>query len=378
MDHAQGAAHPALPGLAASRPRRLGYLPVFAAYVALLFWTAWRHEPWADEAQAWLIARDLPVPYLVARFLRYEGSPALWHLILSVPAKLHAPYALLNLLGATFAASGVALLLWKSPLPRLLNALLPFTFFVLYQYAVVARSYVLLLPALVLVALAARRRGERPVRFAGAALLLANTCVHGATIACSLMALELGKLILRWKMLDRPARRRRLVALGVFGAGMALLAVQLYPPRDLILFRNRFPVDLVPAIGHKYLREAFCGAALPTVLVLAVSVAWFRRAGVLAEFLVPLAGLLALFSLVYANLWHSGTLFLAWLYAAWRRLPMRRARRSRPAHHARAGRSGWSRRPGRSCSASTCTGPGGACRPISGSPTPGARPWRST
>ena len=39
------------------------------------------HELWRDEAQAWLIARDVPLSRLFAE-LHYEGHPALWFLLL--------------------------------------------------------------------------------------------------------------------------------------------------------------------------------------------------------------------------------------------------------------------------------------------------------
>ena len=45
------------------------------------------HESWADEAQAWLIARDLNVIEIVKQ-MKYEGHSCLWHLILMPFAKM--------------------------------------------------------------------------------------------------------------------------------------------------------------------------------------------------------------------------------------------------------------------------------------------------
>ena len=48
-----------------------------------------KHEPWADEAQAWLLARDSGLFELLFKRLRYEGHPGLWYLILTPFSKLH-------------------------------------------------------------------------------------------------------------------------------------------------------------------------------------------------------------------------------------------------------------------------------------------------
>lgn len=45
------------------------------------------HESWRDEAQSWLIARDLGIIDIFKQ-MKYEGHPALWYLILVPFAKL--------------------------------------------------------------------------------------------------------------------------------------------------------------------------------------------------------------------------------------------------------------------------------------------------
>lgn len=45
------------------------------------------HENWRDEAQSWLIARELGLIDIFKQ-MKYEGHPALWYLILAPFAKL--------------------------------------------------------------------------------------------------------------------------------------------------------------------------------------------------------------------------------------------------------------------------------------------------
>ena len=54
------------------------------------------HESWSDEAQAWLIARDLGI-FDIVKQMRYEGHSCLWHLVLFPFAQLGFPYETINL-----------------------------------------------------------------------------------------------------------------------------------------------------------------------------------------------------------------------------------------------------------------------------------------
>ncbi len=103
------------------------------------------HEKWCDEAQAWLFARDLSLSRLWFYELRYEGSPGLWHTILWIAQHVfHANYNALGYIGAACAVGGAALLIFKAPFPRYIRWPLAFTYFMVYQYAVIARQYNLL------------------------------------------------------------------------------------------------------------------------------------------------------------------------------------------------------------------------------------------
>ena len=72
--------------------RRHYRVVVFAVYLAVVIVTMAFHEPWFDEAQSWLIARDCPYRDLLLVRPHYEGHPPLWWLLLSIPAKLGVPY----------------------------------------------------------------------------------------------------------------------------------------------------------------------------------------------------------------------------------------------------------------------------------------------
>ena len=182
---------------------------VLFLYCSVLLWVVPRHDAWADEAQAWLLAKTASPGAIFGHLLRYEGSPGLWHLLLIGLVKLHGTYAAMHWMAAAIGLLGVVVLLRWSPFPMAMRVLLPFTFFLQYQYAVVARSYVLF-PVLAF-GLCAVMRNERhrPWLFAVLAALMANVSLHGALFSLAMVVLyvrrgrlreSVGPAIRRWRL----------------------------------------------------------------------------------------------------------------------------------------------------------------------------------
>lgn len=303
---------------ARARGRQRWWYAVLAVYAALLSLGIWRHEPWFDEAQAWLFARDARLLPLLAKWLRYEGSPGLWHVLLAVPAKLGLPYRSLNLLAGLIATAGIAVFLRYSQFPTAAKILLPFTYFLAYQYAVVARSYVLMPLLLFLIASLYRDKMRRTWLYCLLLCLLANTNLHGLLIALSLMALHVLDWWPRHRQFERGERNRQYGVVLVFSAVVALLVLQLRPPAD-VAFANGHHLSplrfLEMTLG--VLSDALEGAPLLSLPVLVVSGVWFHRHGVLRVFLLPALLLCLLFSVKVFHLWHGGIPFLLWIFTAW-------------------------------------------------------------
>jgi uncharacterized integral membrane protein len=290
---------------------------VLALFVAQLALVVARHEPWFDEAQAWLLARDEPLWSLLAHRMRYEGSPALWHLLLAVPAKLGLPYLSMQVLAAAVAVTGAALLVRYGPFPVPLKALLLFGYVLGYQYVVVARSYVLLAPLLFLIARAYPRKTTHVWHFAIPLLLLANVSVHGLLIAGSIAAVHVLELRKQWQGVAPDVRRRHLRAGAAFGAVVVLVIAQLAPPADV--FASAYNVSLLNWLNAapRILNTAIGGRFLYTGIALALTVWWFGRSGTLLLYALPTLAVLTLSVVKYHNFWHDGVLFLVWIFALW-------------------------------------------------------------
>lgn len=306
----------ALDSLLARRTPPLLLGACFLSYAILLVWGIARHEPWFDEAQAWLLARDLGFWDLQARHLRYEGTPGLWHALLHALIRVGIPYSGMAVVGGLAAAAGAYLLLRFSPFPALVRCLLPFTFFVSYQYAVLARSYNLLAPFLFGAAILFPRRRERPLAFAALLVLLSNASLHGFLIASGIGAVILGEWLIR-KPRARPTAAV-LAACLLFLASGAWIAWQLWPPADLA-FAPSFHVSwsrFAVAAGNST-HNALAESPLVSEAALAITLWWMWRRGTLWLFLAPAVLLISLAAFRHGNVWHEGAIWLVWIFALW-------------------------------------------------------------
>ena len=158
------------------------------------------HEPWFDEAQAWAIARSGTIKEILFEIPHYEGHPPLWHLILVPFAKLGAPYELsLAVVNIFFITLAVAVLLFKSPFPKLIRCLLPFNFFLFYQYGVISRPYCILVLAMFLAALCYKNRNEHPVKYLLSLALMCAVHSYGIMIAGGLCIVWLIEIFIEYK-----------------------------------------------------------------------------------------------------------------------------------------------------------------------------------
>lgn len=201
-------------------------LACFSLTVAL---GVWRHESWADESQAWLMARDMKLWDLLAHGVRYEGTPPLWHLFLKILVDSHLSFAAMHWVSGAVAVAGTMIWLAYSRLPRGLKLLVPFTFFLAYQNAVVARSYVLA-PSLTFAAVAIlSQRKTRPVALAITLGLLANTSSHGMVESAGLAAAAAWT----WKTELLPWKRNYGLAATLLVAFWGIAVLSARPPADV-------------------------------------------------------------------------------------------------------------------------------------------------
>ncbi len=301
----------------ASLPRKYWY--VLTGYAVIVGYTVAHHEPWFDEAQSWLLARDLSLLRLWFHFLRYEGTPGLWQTILWLANSLHLPYAAIGWIGAGIAICGMFVFLKYAPFPDIIKVLLPFSFFFVYQYAVVARSYVLLPLCAFLTAHFYRSARKNTYGFVAALSLLANVSAQGCMIAVGLGMAYAISFVRNWKTMDGGERRRHLIGAGIFAAVLLMVAVIVMPPKDVSFIDLHLarPGTWLPTILKMVVGGALVDQWLISAIIIVVFAAWCASRKALASFALPFLLLMLFFARIFVNLWHHGSLLVAMLAALW-------------------------------------------------------------
>lgn len=207
------------------------HLAVFIAYLAIVITVMCFHEPWGDEAQAWLIARDCSWKDLLTVRTHYEGHPPLWWTLLAIPAKLGVPYEWgLKSVQLLTAVLMIWLLEFRTKLPELLKFIMPFSYFLCYQYGVTARPYALMLSAMFLVGINWKNRDSKPWPLVLSMMLLCLTSSYGLVIA--------GMFAINW-IWDFLRKEKRLFGNTARSVGLiALLAVAVVILIDVIPVKN--------------------------------------------------------------------------------------------------------------------------------------------
>jgi hypothetical protein len=247
----------------------------FAVWIAVTAFIAAHHEPWRDEADSWLLARDAD-PVTFVRRASLAGTPSLWYLILLPFARGGAPYEAQKAIHLVIAAASVALILWRSPFPAITRVAAVFSYFFAYEYAVVARSYALSVLLLLLIATWYRERFTHPYRYAIAIALLANTNTHSLFIAAFL-----GLFYLKERSADVSSARERTggpLSIMVIGGLLAVAQLAAAPgERATTHLHIQFGAP-VEALGAAFLpRVGWPGAPFAGALTVGVATAWLWK-----------------------------------------------------------------------------------------------------
>ena len=258
-------------------------LAVSVCLSIIVLYTCARHEPWADEAETWVEVRDLPYFRLLFSELRYAGHLPLWHTVVWIPMHLfHLSYAHFVFIGGVCAVLGLFVLVFLAPFPRPLRYLIAGSFFFLYQYAVIARPYVLM-PLLAFLAARFYRQGlPRILPFAVATALLIQDSSYATVLGFSFAAAYAIQLIPRWKDIGPADRKNIYYAAAIVAASLIFVVIVLFPKSDSSLIQDAANHTLgrrLYLVGEG-MTGAFAEGVVPAlpILILAVIWAYLRRA----------------------------------------------------------------------------------------------------
>lgn len=156
----------------------------FALFIVLACIGFCIHEMWYDEAQAWQIARTASLKDIVFSIPHWEGHPPFWHLLLAIPAKLGVPWQWgVGTIGLLFMLVNGFLIFFKAPFPRWVCCLLPFSYFLFYQYGIIVRPYSAMTLTLLLLAIYFPQKDKRSTLYIALLAALCMCHIFGIAIA---------------------------------------------------------------------------------------------------------------------------------------------------------------------------------------------------
>ena len=160
-------------------------------WLGLSVFMAIHHEPFSDEAQAYLIARDASLFDIITDVARAEGHPLLWYIWLKIWLLFKIDYSYISFASLIPSFLGVWLFIKKAPFPPLVLYLFPLTYFIFYQYSIVARGYSFLLLFISLAAIYYPKRKEHPWLYIIILMLLGQIEIYTFILAGGIFALGL-------------------------------------------------------------------------------------------------------------------------------------------------------------------------------------------
>lgn len=219
-----------------SSPERKAEVFLFLCFCISFLVICFFHEPWYDEALAWQIARTGSLKNILFSVPHYEGHPPFWYLLLAVPARIGVPYEIgLKTVSGIATIISVWLILFRAPFPKPVRMLLPFHYFIFYQYGVIARPYSYLLLIFLLLAMSYHQKEEKPGRFV---LLLACLCMcsgYGIVLAGGIAAVWLYDICcsVHWKVFSKELMKdKRIHSLAVLLVFAGILILGILPGED--------------------------------------------------------------------------------------------------------------------------------------------------
>lgn len=241
---------------------------IFSIFLIISLWGLINHAPWRDEAQSWLIVRDLNLAEVFNQ-TPYEGTPPLWLLIIFPLAKLGLPYASELIVHYIFALSLIFILIFFSPLPKKIKLILPFTYYFLFEYTIIARNYNLTALLLFTIASMYTRRFKIPIVYAFLIFLLAWSNVHSLAMASLLSGFFIYEILKK-----RKEGTKLLTAVTIMCSGIVSAIVTLIPQIDQYSNINFLGWQAIPISLASSLLPYFKNPLIPTYLSCLISMIW--------------------------------------------------------------------------------------------------------
>ena len=202
------------------------FLIVILLWVIITILRCIFHQPWYDEAHAWIIAKQLSFLDIIA-LMKYEGHTFLWYLLIMPFAKADLWYPIpMQILNWIFSFIAILILWKKAPLNPITKTIVTFSYPFLAQLPIIARCYAIGVMFLFMLTALYNDRLKKPLIYSTLITLCANTSVmalYGAVAFGFIFAFDLVKNALEGTVTKKDFR----ISFVIMALGAVLILWQL-------------------------------------------------------------------------------------------------------------------------------------------------------
>ena len=278
---------------------------IIITFIILSIIIADKHEPWSDEAQSYLLARDTNF-IEIFKYMKYEGTPPLWVFIIKIFLSLGGTYQTFYILPIIFSTIGLILFEYKIKVPWYIKIIFPFTYFLFYQYTIVVRSYCLVFPLLMLIAISYKKRFDKPGLFLLSLFLFMNISLHTLMISGSLFLIYILDSIKTEKIYTKKNKITNII---IFFE-LLLTTIVTIPSKEC-----SFGTDNMTNLFHVILESTF-GSGLNiyieiilSMIILAILILPLKK-GEYFKFFLLFTPLIFIYIFITFQVWHVGIVWL--------------------------------------------------------------------
>lgn len=166
---------------------RIVEIIVLVIFIAANLYFIYSHVCWRDEANTWLVSRDLSVISLFD-YTSYGGHPFVWYFLQMPFAKLGFPYITLKFLSFGIIAASVIIIMYRIDIPLWMKAMMILSPMCIAAFVTPARNYCLCAFWVTVLCLVYNKRHDSPILYGTVLFFLLQThlVMGGMVVICGI------------------------------------------------------------------------------------------------------------------------------------------------------------------------------------------------
>ena len=212
-------------------------------YLVIVFITIFFHEIWFDEAQSWLLARDLGWMDIIKQ-MSYEGHSCFYYYFLKILIIMGLDYHYMGYISLVVGLIATIIFVYKAPFNNIIKTLWILSPAIIYLCPVFSRPYIFSLLFMIIICILYKDRYKYSWLFGIILFLFINSHILTIPMVLSIMIIE----IYDYFFVDKKHLKERIVMGSLSLFGVIIFALQL-----LGSFNNRSDILSLNALSDNFI-----------------------------------------------------------------------------------------------------------------------------